>query len=527
MEKRLYDLDENGPFSNIMPPLSEAEESCLKASLLKDGCLDAVVTWNGVIVDGHNRCRLCKELDIPFEIKEMSFDSEAEAKLWMIKHQLGRRNLPAFLKIELVLPYEPILREEAKKRQGTRNDLRNIWADSPKSESHQNTRDALAEIAGVSPRVFSDAKYVINNADENTLSDLRTGALSIYKARKMTEWHLETADEFTKYRIQKGAVTLEQAYDEFRRREKEELEQLKAQAEQSEHDGEWDEEGDDDYDPTFGGKVVPLFGRQRNATTFMMSDAPMVAGDYISGFSNRLQKNVQTQKCSQPRKAKAEIVSIIPYLEAKGWKQEDYFAENEEDAEGVSVDAGESSASNGDADDSPKAEIISIIPYLKARGRLPMDYEEAEDDFEGYNCDEPVDEDDYEDGAEEEGGYEPVAFPKRIVNIADIKTWDQTVPNPARGVGLMSEDANDYDNVSDDFREATQIIRTVKGGASTVPFDAILSAMEKVMRGFENNVAVLLSAIAPEDRTAENGTIVNNVLNDCMTAVINNYTEVF
>ena len=116
MEKRVYDLDENGPFSKIMPPLTTIEDMLLRESLEKEGCNEPLDVWNGVIVDGHNRCRICKELNIPFAIHEMTFESEAEATVWLIKKQLGRRNISTFSKITSVLRFEPMIREEAKIR---------------------------------------------------------------------------------------------------------------------------------------------------------------------------------------------------------------------------------------------------------------------------------------------------------------------------------------------------------------------------------------------------------------------------
>ena len=47
----------------------------------------------------------------------MDFDSEEKARLWIIRNQLSRRNLPDFVKCELVLPFEAELKAEAKKRQ--------------------------------------------------------------------------------------------------------------------------------------------------------------------------------------------------------------------------------------------------------------------------------------------------------------------------------------------------------------------------------------------------------------------------
>lgn len=52
---------------------------------------------------------------------------------WIIKNQFGRRNLPAYERAKLALRLEPIIREKAKERQGSRNDL-NITQKSAESK---------------------------------------------------------------------------------------------------------------------------------------------------------------------------------------------------------------------------------------------------------------------------------------------------------------------------------------------------------------------------------------------------------
>ena len=121
MEKKVYDLQTSEKLANVMPGLQDAEQELLTQSLLKEGCRDALVVWNGIIVDGNNRYRICRQYNIPFAYIEMDFDSEEKARLWIIRNQLARRNLPDFVKCELVLPFEAELKAEAKKRQGQRN----------------------------------------------------------------------------------------------------------------------------------------------------------------------------------------------------------------------------------------------------------------------------------------------------------------------------------------------------------------------------------------------------------------------
>ena len=80
-------------FKGLIRPLTTSEREQLEANLLADGCLDSIIVWDGIIVDGHNRYEICTKHDIPFSTTEMSFDSRESAIAWICAHQLGRRNL--------------------------------------------------------------------------------------------------------------------------------------------------------------------------------------------------------------------------------------------------------------------------------------------------------------------------------------------------------------------------------------------------------------------------------------------------
>lgn len=54
MSKRT-ELKIDPEFRKLCPPLSESERAALKESIESEGCRDAIVVWDGTIVDGHNR----------------------------------------------------------------------------------------------------------------------------------------------------------------------------------------------------------------------------------------------------------------------------------------------------------------------------------------------------------------------------------------------------------------------------------------------------------------------------------------
>ena len=79
-----------------LPPTADEFET-LKTQILRDGCLDPLKVWDRdgelVLLDGHNRLKICKEAGLPdpdtttIDIKNLD-----EAIIWIIDNQRGRRN---------------------------------------------------------------------------------------------------------------------------------------------------------------------------------------------------------------------------------------------------------------------------------------------------------------------------------------------------------------------------------------------------------------------------------------------------
>jgi len=80
-------------FKELIPPLSVDEYEGLKKSIFAEGCRDAIVIWEDVIIDGHNRYEICWPNDIPFKTINKSFESREDARDWIDANQLARRNL--------------------------------------------------------------------------------------------------------------------------------------------------------------------------------------------------------------------------------------------------------------------------------------------------------------------------------------------------------------------------------------------------------------------------------------------------
>jgi len=98
----------NPDFKDLLKPLTEHAFETLEKNILSDGCRDALVLWDGFIVDGHNRYHICSKHNLPFETILKTFESEAHARIWIRNNQLGRRDLLPAERIKLVMDNQKI-----------------------------------------------------------------------------------------------------------------------------------------------------------------------------------------------------------------------------------------------------------------------------------------------------------------------------------------------------------------------------------------------------------------------------------
>lgn len=168
----------NPEFHALIPPLSSEELQLLEESLLSEGCRDALVLWQGLLLDGHNRYEICNRHGIPFDMKEIQLSDRDAAKLWIIKNQLARRNLNHYQRCELALKMKPLLEAKAKEKQATHTEQG--YQISGKAVIH--TDDELARVANVSHDTMHKAAVIDEKADEPTKEKLRKGETTINKA---------------------------------------------------------------------------------------------------------------------------------------------------------------------------------------------------------------------------------------------------------------------------------------------------------------------------------------------------------
>lgn len=186
----LPDLKVDPELRDLIPPLTDGEYASLKESISKDGCREPLTIWKGqnIILDGHNRYEICRDLQVPFNTIEIELPDINAAKIWMIKNQKGRRNLAESQWAMLAVKLEALYAEEAKGRMGSRRDLGLRLGQGEFGRSAEKA----AQDMGVSHQTVSFAKQVSNRGIPDLVKLVESGYASVSSAARATSLPAKT-----------------------------------------------------------------------------------------------------------------------------------------------------------------------------------------------------------------------------------------------------------------------------------------------------------------------------------------------
>jgi len=138
-----------------IPPITEDSFKQLEVNILEEGCRDSLIVWSGenLLLDGHNRYKICNKHDIDFDTNEIDLENREEAINWIINNQLGRRNLTPE-----EISYLRGQRYKEEKKAATGRSDRDFGGD--KMSPPKRTRDRLAEEFKTTAKTIErDAKF--------------------------------------------------------------------------------------------------------------------------------------------------------------------------------------------------------------------------------------------------------------------------------------------------------------------------------------------------------------------------------
>lgn len=220
-------------------PLTPDEFDALERSILAEGCRDALVLWGNVLVDGHNRYRICQQHGVPFQIvHNTGFQSLEDVQLWMIDQHLGRRSISDFQRGVLALRKREIITQrraaaaaavQAAQTHRSPEDSTAPWegetdpavaqplAQLPKvPDQALDTREALARAARLSPSQVKQIETIQQQAAPEVVSAVKTGELSLSAAATLARLPLPEQQAAA----EQGAQGLKEAVKRVRQAQK-------------------------------------------------------------------------------------------------------------------------------------------------------------------------------------------------------------------------------------------------------------------------------------------------------------------
>jgi len=188
----------NPTFEKLIPPLAAYEQEGLEKELLAWGrAYCPLITWDGVLLDGHHRYAICQKHGLPFKVEDRQFEDEKKAMAWMIRNQLkSRRNVDIPMRIRMELKLKELESDEALWRMKSggyecKGSVKNPPVDLPdpqklfeNGEKKGDVRDIIGKRAGVSGSTVSRFEF-IERHDPELAEDLSQGKCDD-KGRKLT-----------------------------------------------------------------------------------------------------------------------------------------------------------------------------------------------------------------------------------------------------------------------------------------------------------------------------------------------------
>ena len=208
--------------AQLLPPLTGEQLAALEADLLANGCYaPVIVNEDMVIIDGHNRQKLCQQHGIPYDMAVFSFADLLEAKRWALDTQKARRNLDKWELGKIALKLKPDIEARARRNMSAgggdqkSEDAKSGLATLPNPISPIDTRKELAESVGLGERTMGKVMQIEEYAPPAVKEALDSRDLSIHQGYNITRQVRELPEE-RREEAAALAVELEKAKKEIR-----------------------------------------------------------------------------------------------------------------------------------------------------------------------------------------------------------------------------------------------------------------------------------------------------------------------
>lgn len=190
MPLKFEDICIDKEFEDLLPKLTLDEFEKLENNILENGVLDPLKLWKDpetgklILIDGHNRYNIIKKNKLEFDIRdgftiihESKLSNREDVKEWMLKQQLGRRNLTEFERYEIVKKFKSMFQKKAKENQS-------LGGKGIPNLVKVNVQEEMAKSVGVSKGTYSKMDKIDQSGNKKVIQQLRDKKISVDKAYK-------------------------------------------------------------------------------------------------------------------------------------------------------------------------------------------------------------------------------------------------------------------------------------------------------------------------------------------------------
>lgn len=179
-------------FSALIPPPTADELAGLEISIVAEGCRDALVVWKtgNILLDGHNRLRICEAHALPYRIVLLALPDRLTAEIWILTNQGNRRNLTDDQRAMIALDLQDRLSKQAKSERASKGTpareakkTGHTLSDTSTDKVKTDTRAKVAKAKHVSERKVRNAASV-RKAAPDLAKKVRAGDVTLKAAQK-------------------------------------------------------------------------------------------------------------------------------------------------------------------------------------------------------------------------------------------------------------------------------------------------------------------------------------------------------
>ena len=213
--------------AELLPPLSGEQFAALENDILQNGCYSPIIVNEDlVVIDGHNRQRICEQHGLPYRMAVFAFDDLLEAKQWALDTQKGRRNLDKWELGKIALRLKPEIEARAKanmsagggdqKSDAAKSGLTTLSDPIPTV----NTRKELAGSVGIGEVTMGKVMQIDEHAPAAVKEALDKKELSVNQGYNITR-QVQDLPEEEREQAALAAVEVEKAKKEIREKDAE------------------------------------------------------------------------------------------------------------------------------------------------------------------------------------------------------------------------------------------------------------------------------------------------------------------